>query len=426
MKLLTKTNIYFSTTTILLVLIGMSIVYVLVLNKINSEVDEHLLLDKGKIIELLKQGKPVPHFSSNVGENIEIKEITEQTVFNNQFKDYIVDEQENEEGDDEITFRLLLFETKINNKNYEIKISQSLSEKKEIGEFIAGIIIIFLVFSFSILFFLNRYISKFIWSPFYNTIKQLRAWSMKENKQIVSAETNIDEFNELNHTINMFIEKINADYINLKEFTENISHETQTPVAVISAKLEMLMQENNYSGNQQRLLSDAYTATLRLKKLNQALISLIRIEKGSFSSFDILNLTVAIEKKLVEMSEFIHAKNIRVEKKLDQVEKFINVEIFNMLINNLMINAIRHNSQNGVINITLKPNELIIENTGAEKRIEKENLFERFKPYTTSNDSVGLGLSIIKKIADFLEWDLSYEFQDNLHIFRLTWRENNK
>jgi signal transduction histidine kinase len=388
----------------------------------SSEVDEHLLLDKGKIIALLKQGKPVPHFSSNVGENIEIKEVENQTVFNDQFKDYTLEEQEGEEGEDEMTFRLLSFQAAINNHIYDIKISQSLSEKKEIGEYIAGVIILFLIFSMFILFLINRYLSKFIWSPFYSTINQLRAWSTKENKQIVAKETNIDEFNELNQAINMFIDKINADYINLKEFTENISHETQTPVAVISAKLEMLMQSDDYSNDQQRLLADAYTATLRLKKLNRALVSLTRIEKGLYADLNTVSLTGMIERKLIEMNEFIKAKGIKVEKDLAFVEKFINVEIFNLLINNLMVNAIRHNkSTDGLIRIILKPNELVFENTGERKRIEKENVFERFKPYTTDSDSVGLGLSIIKKIVDFLEWEVSYEFENDLHVFRITW-----
>ncbi len=95
-----------------------------------------------------------------------------------------------------------------------------------------------------------------------------------------------------------------------------------------------------------------------------------------------------------------------------------------MLINNLLINAIKHNSESdGMIRITLTQNELLIENTGSETKIDKESIFERFKPYTTDSESVGLGLSIIKKIADFLEWEALYEFKDGLHAFRIVFHK---
>ena len=420
MKLLAKTNLYISATTIVLMLIGMIIVYVLVLNKLSNEGDEHLLLDKNKIILLLKQGKPLMYFSSNVGENINIREVPIQTIFDNRFKDYKMEEEEGDEGEDEFTFRQLLFQTTVGTRHYEVEISPSLAERREIVAYIAIAILLFLAFSLFILFVLNRYISRFIWSPFYDTISQLRNWTLLSNKKIVPKETNIDEFIELNQTSNMFIQKIQADYINLKEFTENISHETQTPVAIISAKLEMLIQEDDYSHKQQRLLADAYMATLRLKKLNQALISLTRIEKGLYAKIEKVNITGMIERKLMELSEFIQAKNIRIEKELEVVEKEINAEIFNLLINNLLINSIKHNRESdGMIRITLRQNELLIENTGSDSRIGKESIFERFKPYTTDSESVGLGLSIIKKITDFLEWEASYEFKDGLHDFRI-------
>ena len=424
MKLLVKTNIYVSATTIILMLLGMFIVYTLVLNKISSEGDEHLLIDKGKIIKLLKQGKPLLHFSSNVGENVDIKEIPYQTIFENRFQDYQMEEEEDGEGEDEFTFRLLLFQTTVGDRHYEIRISQSLAERKEIAEFIAVAIALFLAFSLFILFVVNRYISKAIWAPFYDTISQLKDWSLHKNKKIEPKETNIDEFIELNKTSNMFIHKIQTDYINLKEFTENISHETQTPVAVISAKLEMLMQEGNYSDRQQQLLTDAYTATLRLKKLNQTLVSLTRIEEGLYAKTEVVDISKSIELKLVEIDEFIQAKNITVERDIESVEKIINPEIFNVLINNLLINAIRHNNKTGgLIKIKLKTNELQIENTGTGTGIKKENIFERFKPYTTDTDSIGLGLSIIKKITDYLKWNISYEFHNEFHIFRINMKD---
>jgi signal transduction histidine kinase len=422
MRLLAKTNIYTSIATVALMIVGMTIVYLLVLNKIKSEVDEHLLVDKARIIELLKEHKMLEHYSSNVGEQVEITEIPVQTVFENKFQEYEAEEEEGEEGEDEFSFRLLVFQTTVGDKHYEIKVSHSLSEGQEIGQFVAVVITLFLFFSLFVLLVVNRYVSKFIWSPFYHMLLQLRNWTLRDNMQITSKDTNIDEFIELNQTINMFIQKIKTDYINLKEFTENISHETQTPTAVISAKLEMMLQEKGYTDKQQKLLMEAYSATLRLKKLNQTLVTLTRIERGMYEKKETVNIEEAIEEKLAEMNEFIVAKNITIEKSLIPVHKELNAEVLNMLLNNLFINAIKHNLETGgLIKITLTKHQLMFENTGALKKIEKENIFDRLETYTTDSKSIGLGLSIMKKIIDFLRWDIAYEFQDGLHNFRIIW-----
>ncbi len=83
------------------------------------------------------------------------------------FRDYTIKEIEQVDEDGDLTFRELLFQAKIRNKIYEVKITNSLTESEEIGEYIGTVLIIFMLFSIVVLLLLTRYISKFIWSPFY-------------------------------------------------------------------------------------------------------------------------------------------------------------------------------------------------------------------------------------------------------------------
>jgi signal transduction histidine kinase len=424
MKLLNKTNIYTSVATILLLLICITTVYWLIINKIDNEQDEHLLIDKSRVIDLLKQGEMATLFGANVGEKIYVAEIPVKIFSQDKFRDYTVEEKDDDDDseDNTFTYRELLFQTTVNNKNYEIKISHSLSEGKEIGEYIATTIIIFLLSSLAILFVLNRYISKYIWAPFYSTLYRMRNWTIKNHKPLSLKTTNIDEFTELNTTVNSFTQKIITDYSNLKEFTENISHETQTPVAIISAKVEMLMQEENYSENQKLLLYQTYKTIQRLKKLNETLVVLTRIDNNQFIDGEQIDLVHAINDKLAELADFITVKNITITKQLESVKKEINPALLNMLLNNLFINAIKYNvDQNGSIDITANKNYILITNTGADVPIDKENVFSRFKRYKTNEDSIGLGLSIIKKIVDFLNWEISYEYAPGVHSFKIWW-----
>ncbi|MGZ4034263.1 MAG: sensor histidine kinase [Bacteroidia bacterium] len=422
MKLLNKTNIYTSIVTLLLFSLGIFIMYTVIIQKIDSELDEHLLVNKDQVIAGLRKGKPAVYFYSNIGEKIEIKQIPKQTSFKNVFQNYTTYQKDGDEGEEELNFRKITFQTVVFNEALEISIISSLSERREIGEYISGVILLFLFLALIILFLLNSLISKYIWSPFYKTLAKIKNWKVEENKLLVLEKTNIVEFSELNTTLNNFIQKIQEDYTNLKEFTENISHETQTPVAVISAKIEMLMQEN-YSPKQQGMLVEAYKAVQRLKKLNETIVMLTRIENSQYVDFEIINLQDAINEKLTELDDFIKAKNISTAViGVKPVQKKLNPLLLNILLNNLLINAVKHNlPENGYIKIKLNENGFTIENSGASGKIDKENIFEKFKRYTTIEDSIGLGLSIIKKITDSLNWHIKYEYKNGAHIFEITW-----
>lgn len=425
MKLLTKTTIYTSITTILLLLTGTIIVYLLIIKKINQEATEHLLQDKAKVIKLLEKGKPPIHFSSNIGEIISIQKIPIKTFEDNKFRDYEItegEETEEEETEEAVTIRELSCQTKIEDRIYEIKIARSLSEGKEIRDYITSTIVIFLIFSLLILAVLNMAISRKIWSPFYKTIAFIKKWSVKDSISVQFKHTTIDEFNELNKSVHGLVKKINEDYSNLKEFTENISHETQTPLAIISTKIELLMQESNYSENQRKLLSQSYESIQRLKKINETLVTLTRIENNQFAEIETIDLSVAIKNLLQDLTDFIEARKITIQLKLSSVKKDINPIVLSILLNNLLINSIKHNlPANGIIYIELDQNKLSIKNTALIKEIDQQYIFERFKSYSTNPDSIGLGLSIIKKIIYILRWNIKYRYKDNLHEFEILW-----
>lgn len=420
MKLLTKSNIYTTITTVLLFAMGIFIVYQVILIRLDSEVDKQLLSTKEKIVKGLHDGISPNDFLSNIGQKIYVRKIDTRTIFGNQFIEYIEKDPKDPSSDGDITQRELLFQTYVNGDVYEITVCNSLTEGKKIGDYIAVVVLIFLVISVIILFLLNRLISAFIWSPFYDTLTKIKTWNIKKNEVLNFKETDIDEFYLLNDTVKDLTHQIQADYHNLKEFTENVSHEAQTPLSIISTKLELLMQEDNYNEKQHKLLVQTYNATQRLYKLNEGLILLTRIENKQFVETSKIELTQAFDEKIEVLEDFIEAKEIKIEKYYNkQITKEINPILLTILLNNLCINAIKYNlEEGGTIKITVDEDSFSVENTSYIDKIDRQFLFDRFNKNSISG-SLGLGLSLIKKIVDFYNWQVTYSHKDGVHKFKI-------
>lgn len=420
MKLLIKTNVYTTITTVLLFAIGIFVVYEVILQKLDREVDKQLLSAKEQIVEGLNHGISPNEFLSNLGQKVYVKKVDNQTIFDNQFIEYVEKKENNVSSKDDIVLRELLFQTVVDDRVYEVTIGSSLSEGKEFGEYIIVVVLIFVLVSVIILFLFNRLISAFIWSPFYDTLSKIKTWNIKKNEVLDFKDTDIDEFHLLNDTVKDLTRQIQSDYHNLKEFTENVSHEAQTPLSIISTKIELLMQETNYNEKQHKLLVQTYNATQRLYKLNEGLILLTRIENKQFVETSSIDLVQAINEKIEVLEDFIEAKQIVVEKVFNaQVTKEVNPVLLTILLNNLFINAIKYNlEESGTIKITLDEDSFSVENASISDKIDKQFLFDRFNKNSISG-SLGLGLSLIKKIVDFYNWHVTYSHKDGIHKFKI-------
>ena len=90
-----------------------------------------------------------------------------------------------------------------------------------------------------------------------------------------------------------------------------------------------------------------------------------------------------------------------------------------VLLSNLIKNSIFHNLElNGTISIELSNSYLLISNSSLLNKT-KENLFERFITGQKSENSIGLGLSIVKRICDLYNIKIEYAQSNNEYHFKL-------
>lgn len=263
-------------------------------------------------------------------------------------------------------------------------------------------------------------ISKWMFRPFDQTLDKIKNFNIKSLTPTTLGKTNIREFNILNGFINQMTEKVSQDYRNLKEFTENAAHELQTPLAIASGKLELLLQQENLTPNQVDLIKSSFESIAYMSKLNKSLTLLSKIENKEFSDKEDINISEEMNKALENFRELIELKGIVLKKniKADVILKNDNT-LIKILLNNLLQNSIRHNYQGGEIKIELASDQCKIENTGEELNVPVEKLFERFKKGQQSERNTGLGLSIVKTICEVSKYDITYSNEKNWHIITI-------
>jgi signal transduction histidine kinase len=125
-----------------------------------------------------------------------------------------------------------------------------------------------------------------------------------------------------------------------------------------------------------------------------------------------------IQKNLGFFTEQATAKNLTIKLEVKaEIEITANPELTDILINNLFLNAIKHNIPGGEIIILINKDGILFRNTGNNYPLQKENLFKRFSKTNPSHQGNGLGLSLIKKIADINSWKITYTYEKRYHSF---------
>lgn len=151
-------------------------------------------------------------------------------------------------------FRGLKTNIKINNQNYVLVVETNVEETEETVAYIAMVTLLFFLILIVGFWILNRRLSKKIWQPFQDTLQKLKSFQLNSQKQIEFQETDTIEFAELNATLDKLLQHSITTYKNQKEFTENASHELQTPLAVLKNKLDILLQSNDLTERQYHTL----------------------------------------------------------------------------------------------------------------------------------------------------------------------------
>lgn len=313
-------------------------------------------------------------------------------------------------------FRCLSKVIYLNQKPYRFNIETNIEETQETIFFISITTVFLFVLIVGGLLFLNRRLSKSVWKPFRETLDQLKTFSLNNQTKIEFSKTDVSEFDELNQSLTKLIEHNVSVYKTQKEFTENASHELQTPLAILKNKLDILLQNQDLTEKQYQIAEEMNRALSRSSRINKNLLLLAKIDNKQFDS-KTFHLDEVLNQSLEILQEHFEQKNISVKTEIStDIKVNGNIGLTEVLINNLILNAIRHTPINGSISIKLNNSVFEVSNSGTEK-LNSDLLFKRFSRFSKDNNGSGLGLAIVQEICKSQNWTIDYRFENNNHIF---------
>jgi len=260
----------------------------------------------------------------------------------------------------------------------------------------------------------------YLFRPFNRTLDQIKSFRIDQRSPLEFANTGTVEFNKLNSFLEEMNKKVQRDYQTLREFTENASHEMQTPLTNAIGKLELLLSSANLSAEENDRIIAALSSLKHLSKLGNSLNLLTKIDNREFENIEQVDFTENLDQAIDNFKELMELKSIQLDQDHQQaVMVSMDATLTTILINNLLSNAIRHNNENGKIKTMLSKDCFIISNTGPELSIDPQSLFDRFRKDRHKSDGLGLGLAIVKKICDYSNFQVSYSYTDQWHAVKI-------
>lgn len=423
MKLLNQSLKYLSVSILFILSLWAVVFYFNLLREMKESVDEGLENYKRQIIYNAQTDSTLltkKEFDEGLFTIFEISK-TEAEQTKDRYLDTLMYMQDADDEQPELEpVRMLSTAFEAKGQYYELAIINSMVEEGDlIEELLWDALWLYLILVLSIVV-INKFVLQRLWKPFYNFLGQLKSYRLGTSNNLPDAKTQIREFQDLQVAVNALLQHTLETYEQQNQFIGNASHELQTPLAIATNKLELLIEKGELKNNQAESIAEVMQLIARLVRLNKSLLLLTKIENKQFLNNQPVSLNEIIRQTVSDMEDI--AEFTEVEISLDEtanVTARMDGSLANMVISNLLGNAIFHNIPNGRVKITISENTVRIANSGKSEPLDAEKIFTRFYKSESLSSGTGLGLAIVKAVCGLYGHTVSYRFEEDFHCFEL-------
>jgi signal transduction histidine kinase len=399
------------------------IFYFNMLREIKGSIDEGLDNYKRQIVYQAQKDTSVLATTNFDKGFFAIREITKTQALSvkDRYIDTLLYMQDADDENPELEpVRLLTTAFENNGNYYKLQIINSMVEEDDlVEELLRDAFGLYLLLIVAIVI-INNFVLKRLWKPFYSFLNQLKKYRIGSSKSFPEANTKIKEFIDLQNAVTILLQHNIETYEAQKQFIGNASHELQTPLAIALNKLELLIEKEELQTEQAKSIAEVMSIIERLVHLNKSLLLLTKIESKQVLANKSVSFNEIIKRNVNDLEEIAEFKNIKItiDEKAELTTK-IDVSLVNIVVSNLLRNAIFHNVENGNVNIEISGNTVQISNTGFKAPLNGQKIFSRFYKSENDQNGTGLGLAIVKAICDLYNFSISYHFENGLHYFEI-------
>lgn len=372
---------------------------------------DSILLNISKDTTLLQEHNDVFLYTQNDNliEKIKNKEL---------YEDILEELEEGEENsfDTEDNYRFYIFNNNVKTiLVYDLKtIYQSMEDINELLMIFSGIIFTLIAIS-------SYIIIKKTLNPIKKSIHEIE--QIKEQKDFSKSLKPLkssDEISKLIDTFNDMLKDIDTTIKQIKQFSDDASHELKTPLTVIQGEVDLALSKDRDEVYYKQTLKNIEKQSQNLQKIINGLLLLSKTQnqiQNKYLELDFILLD-CYESLLINATK----KSLSIEIKLIENSKvFANDSLLRVLITNILDNAIKYSNNNSKIIISLKNDThpiLTVQDFGiGMDKTTQENIYNRF--YRSNDvinnkyDGIGLGLSIVEKIINLYGWEIAIQSELN-------------
>ena len=213
-----------------------------------------------------------------------------------------------------------------------------------------------------------------------------------------------DELKQLGNTVDGLLGRLETSFEAQRQFVANASHELRTPLTLERTLLELALSDPNASIESYRHTCEQLLAVgEQQERLIEALLTLSRSQRGldTHQPVDLAAIASAA-------AAAVDHDGLAFDTTIEPARTTGNPRLVERLVANLVGNAIQHNVEGGIVRLTTGTHGgravLAIENSGPTIPAgELDRLFQPFQRLDgsrTNSHGLGLGLSIVRAIAD--------------------------
>ena len=235
----------------------------------------------------------------------------------------------------------------------------------------------------------------------------------------LSSPSSDAEMLTLTRTLNELLSRLQREAQARGRFYAAASHELRTPIQVLQGQIDVAQSRPRTVAAHEEVLAQLQAETQRLATLVADLLQLNSLEmRQSETPRETLELAFWVERALAQQTGAIAARKLQLRTALEEVEICAPSLHLEMLLRNLVENAVKYTSDGGVLEISVASDaQLRVWNAcDLPENAQIENWFEPFyRPDAARNSQTGgngLGLSIVAALGRANDWQIELHQRD--------------